>query len=170
MTPNIWHQLQVHQEPLCSPWLQEETWRTGGVLTGSLILDVDKTSTEASEVWYISSDTTSCAPGTAMSYLILGRNNLEDRWCLDRLPDIGSWWKFHRSFIMDAPIHSKTPWRYMMERWSLDRVLIKISQKLHKDAPIHLTPSWGLSWTGISSKTLKTKFMYFIWLVDYSMY
>ena len=30
--------------------LQEETWRTGGVLIGFVILDLDETYTEASEV------------------------------------------------------------------------------------------------------------------------
>ena len=33
-----------------SSMTQEETWRTGGVLTGFLILDVDETFTEASDV------------------------------------------------------------------------------------------------------------------------
>ena len=59
MIPIIWHQLQVHQEPPCPPRLQEETWRTGGVLTGFLMLDLDETFTEASEGWPLSSDTNS---------------------------------------------------------------------------------------------------------------
>ena len=64
--PIIWHQLlvhqeslQVHQEFLSLPRLQVETWRTGGVLTGFLMLDLDETFTEASEVLSLSYDTTS---------------------------------------------------------------------------------------------------------------
>ena len=59
MIPIIWHHLQVHQEPPHPPRLQEETWRTGGVLTGFLMLDLDETFTEASEWWSLSYDTTS---------------------------------------------------------------------------------------------------------------
>ena len=41
--------LQVRQEPPCPPKLQEETWRTGGILTGFLMLNLDENLTEASE-------------------------------------------------------------------------------------------------------------------------
>ena len=34
MLQPFWHHLQVSQEHPCPPRLQEETWRTGGVLTG----------------------------------------------------------------------------------------------------------------------------------------
>ena len=43
MIPIIWHHLQVYQEPPHPPRLQGETWRTGGVLTGFLMLDIDET-------------------------------------------------------------------------------------------------------------------------------
>ena len=51
--------LQVHQEPPHPPRLQGETWRTGGALTGFLLLDLDETFIEASEGRSLSSDTTS---------------------------------------------------------------------------------------------------------------
>ena len=54
MIPIIWHHLQVHQESPHPLRLQEETWRTGGVLTGFLMLDLDETFTKASEVWSLS--------------------------------------------------------------------------------------------------------------------
>ena len=57
--PIIWHHLQVHQEPSHPPRLQGETLRTGGLLTWFLILDLDETFTEASELWSLSYDTTS---------------------------------------------------------------------------------------------------------------
>ena len=50
MIPIIGHHLQVDQENAHPPRLQGETWRTGGVLTGFLMLDLDETFTEASEV------------------------------------------------------------------------------------------------------------------------
>ena len=59
MIPIIWYHLQVHQEPPCPPTLQEETWRTGGILTRFLMLDLDETFTEASERWSLISDTNS---------------------------------------------------------------------------------------------------------------
>ena len=46
MFPPIWHHLQVHQECPCPPRLQEETWRTGGVLTWFLMSDPDETFTD----------------------------------------------------------------------------------------------------------------------------
>ena len=55
--PIIWHHLQVHQESPHPPRLQEETWRTSGVLAGFLILILDENLTEASEGWSLSSDT-----------------------------------------------------------------------------------------------------------------
>ena len=44
------------------------------------------------------------------------------------------------------------------DRWSLDRVPnvgseMKISLKLHRNSPIHITPSLGPSETSMSSKT-----------------
>ena len=55
MIPIIWHNVQIHQEPPYPPRLQEETWRTGGVLTGFLMLDLEA----ASEGWSLTSDTNS---------------------------------------------------------------------------------------------------------------
>ena len=54
-----WHHLQVNQEPPCPPRLQEGTWRTGRVLTGFLMLDLDEIFTATSEGWYMSYDTIS---------------------------------------------------------------------------------------------------------------
>ena len=86
--PIIWHHLQVHQEPPHPPRLQEETWRTGGVLIGFVMLDLDETFTEASEWWSLSYDTSSKTPG----------RDLKDRWSLDKVSDVGYWWNFHRNF------------------------------------------------------------------------
>ena len=97
MIPIIWYQLHVHQEPKWPPWLQEETWRTGGVLTGFLMLDLDETFTEASERLFLMSTQTPGSSGTSVSSLTPGRD-LEDRRSLDRVPDLGCWWIFHRSF------------------------------------------------------------------------
>ena len=90
----IWHHPQVYQEPPFPPRLQEETWRTDGVLTRFLILDLDETFTEASEWWSLSYDTSSKTPG----------RDLEDWWSLDRVSDVGSWRNFLRSFWMMIPI------------------------------------------------------------------
>ena len=55
----IWHHLQVHQECPCPPRLQEETWRTGGVLTRFLMLDLDETLTDSSDGYSVLSYTIS---------------------------------------------------------------------------------------------------------------
>ena len=55
--------------------------------------------------------------------------------------------------LSGSSMSSKTPERYLEERWNLDRVF-DVLQKLHKDAPIHLTPTSDQSGTFISSKTL----------------
>ena len=55
----IWHHLQVHQECPCPPRHQEETWRTGGVLTWFLMSDLDKTFTDTSDGCSLPSDTIS---------------------------------------------------------------------------------------------------------------
>ena len=48
ISSSIWDHHQVHQEPPCPPRLQEETWRTGGVLTGFLRSKINETFREAS--------------------------------------------------------------------------------------------------------------------------
>ena len=59
MLAPIWHHLQVHQECPCPPRLQEETWRTGGVLTWFLMSDLDETFTDTSDECSLQSDTIS---------------------------------------------------------------------------------------------------------------
>ena len=49
MFPPIWHHLQFHQEFQYPPRLQEETWRTCGVLTWLLISDLDETFKDTSD-------------------------------------------------------------------------------------------------------------------------
>ena len=44
----IWDHHQVRQEPPCPPRPQEETWRTGGVLTGFLMSNIHETFRETS--------------------------------------------------------------------------------------------------------------------------
>ena len=121
---DIWHQLQVHQEPIDPPRLQGETWRTGGVLTGFLLLHLDENFTEASEWWSLSYDTSSKTPG----------RDLEERWSLDRVSDVRSWWNFHRSFWSIIPIiwhhlqvHQESPHppRLQGETWRTGGVLTR---------------------------------------------
>ena len=71
--------------------------------------------------------------GTSTSSKTPGRD-LQDRWSLDRVSDVGSWRNFHRSFWRMIPIiwqppgssgtsmSSKTLGRDMEDRWGLDRV------------------------------------------------
>ena len=59
MFPPIWHHPQVHQECPYPPRLQEETWRTGGVLTWFCMSDLDETFTETSDGCSLPSDTIS---------------------------------------------------------------------------------------------------------------
>ena len=100
MFPPIWHHLQVHQECPCPPQYQEETWSTGGVLTWYLMSDLEETFTDTLDGWSLPSETISWS----MSSWTPGRD-LEDSWSLDMVPDVRSWWNFHRSFWwMLAPI------------------------------------------------------------------
>ena len=55
----ICHQHQLHLEPPCPPKLLEKTWRKCGVLTGFLMLDLDRTFTEVSKGCTLSPDTRS---------------------------------------------------------------------------------------------------------------
>ena len=57
----IWDHHHVHQEPPRPPRPQEENWRTGGVLTGSLMSDLHETFRKASLGCSLLSETiTSC--------------------------------------------------------------------------------------------------------------
>ena len=95
---------------------------------------------------------------------------LDDRWSLDLVPDVQSWWKFHWSFQrMPLPIwhhlqvnqEPPCPPRLQEEtksRWSIDccsscSILMKLLQKLPKDASFYLTPSPCSSGTSMSFKT-----------------
>ena len=81
--PIIWHHLQVHEDSPYPPRLQEETWRTGGALTGFLLFPS-----------FSGTSTSSKTPG----------RDLEDRWSLDKVSDVRSWWNFHKSFWSMIPI------------------------------------------------------------------
>ena len=74
-----------------------------------------------------------CSSGTSTSIKTPGRD-LEDRWSLDRVCDVGSWWNLQKLLKYD-PYHmppprgssgtstsSKTPGGDLEDRWSLDRV------------------------------------------------
>ena len=144
----IWHHLQLNQEPPCPPRLQEGTWRTGRVLTGFLILDLDKIFVATSEGWYMSYDT--------ISRNLHVLETQEETWSKVESWDVGSLWNFHRcferiiSFIYPfqgppgtlrpqgwdfkegvfltgflIPLSGQlgNPGRDMEERWSLERVL-----------------------------------------------
>ena len=54
--PPIWHHLKVHQDCPCPPKLQEENWRTGGVLTWFLMSDYYETFTDSSDGCSLLSD------------------------------------------------------------------------------------------------------------------
>ena len=63
------------------------SWRTGGVFTRFLMLDLDETFSKASNGYY---DTLMTSPDpfrTSISSKTLGRD-LEDRWSLDKIPDV----------------------------------------------------------------------------------
>ena len=89
----------VHQEPPSPPRLQEETWMTGGVLTGFLMFNRSENFREAYLWLSLPSRTISCASGTSKSSKTPGRD-LNDRWSLDRVPDVQLKWKFQGSFSM----------------------------------------------------------------------
>ena len=131
---------QVFQEPPHPPRLQEETWRTGGVLTGFVMLDLNETCTEKSERWSLSYDTSSKTPG----------RDLEEMWSLDRVSDVGSWWSFHRSFWRMIPIiwhqlqvHQEPPCPPILQDenwwigWVLTRFLILVQDETFTES------SWG---------------------------
>ena len=124
MIPIIWHHLQVHQEPPCPPRLQEETWRTGGVLTGFLMLDLDETFTEASEVLSLSYDTT--------SRFIRNLHILQDSRRRLEGP-VESWQMTPPPGSSGTSTSSKTPGRDLEDRRSLDRVsaVSKFFRNLH---------------------------------------
>ena len=105
MIPTICHHLEVHQEPPHPLRLLGETWRTGGALTGFLLFPS-----------FSGTSTSSKTPG----------RDLEDRWSLDRVCDVGSWWNLHRSFWSMIPIiwhhlqvHQESPHppRLLEETW-----------------------------------------------------
>ena len=98
--------------------------------------------------------------GTSTSSKTPGRD-LEDRWSLDRVCDIGSWWNFLRSFWMMIPIiwhtlqDSREGLGGKVESWQgfWCWFLMKLSQKLLKYDPYHMTPPPGSSGISTSSKT-----------------
>ena len=130
MIPIIWYHFQVHQELPCPPTLQEETWRTGGILTRFLMLDLDETFTEASEVWSLSYDTT--------SRFIRNLNILQDSrkrlggqveswqgfWCLIFMKLSGKLLLYVHFHLRPSPgalgtsTSSKTPRRDSEDRWT----------------------------------------------------
>ena len=98
--------------------------------------------------------------GTSTSLKTPGRD-LEDRWSLDRVCDVESWWNFLSSFWMMIPIiwhilqDSRERLEGQVESWQgfYCWILMKLSQKLLKYDPYNLTPPSGSSGTSISSKT-----------------
>ena len=94
---------------------QVETWQ------GIWCWILDETFTEASEGWFLSSDTTS----RLMSSMTPGRD-LEERWNLDIVPDVRSWWNYQRHFWWMLPpiwhhlqVHQECPCspRIQEETW-----------------------------------------------------
>ena len=77
--------------------------------------------------------------GTSMSSKIPGRD-LEDRWSLDRVPDVKSWWKFPRSFQRMLPpvwqhlkVHHEPPCppRFQEETQRIGAALDRFIRSLH---------------------------------------
>ena len=134
MLPPIWHHLQVYQESPCPPRLQEETKRTGGVLTGFLMVNLDENFTESSKDCSLLSDT--------ISRFIRNLHVLQDsrkrlRGQVESWQGSWSWilMQLSQKLPMDAPSYmtpspcssgssmsSKTPGRDLVDMWSLDRV------------------------------------------------
>ena len=150
--PIIWHQLQVNQEPPCPPWLQEETWRTMKSWQGFWCWILIKLSQKLlkGDPYHLTLPPGSS--GTSMSSMTPGRD-LKDRWSLDKVSDVGSWWNFHRSFRGVIPIiwhhlqvnvlhDSRKRLGGKVESWQgfWCWIFMKLSQKLLKDDPYCLTP------------------------------
>ena len=108
---NIWHHQKSRQEPPCPPRLQEETWRTGWVLMGFLLSDLDEIFRNASLLYCLTYDTIKKSSGTSMSSKTPGRD-LEDRVSLDGLSLIRFWWNFQESFSMIISNKLQTPKHY----------------------------------------------------------
>ena len=81
----------------CHPGLQEETWRTGGVLTWFLMSDLDQSFTDTSDGCSFPSDTISRFIRNVHVLLdsrkggVLTWRDMEDRKSLDMVTDIRSW-------------------------------------------------------------------------------
>ena len=132
MIPIIWHHLQVHQDSPHPPRLQEETWRTGGALTGFLLF-----------LSFSGTSTSSKTPG----------RDLEDRWCLNKVSDFGSWWNFHRSFWSMIPfiwhhlqVHQETPCppRLQEETWRTGEILTSDNTSRSLDWVCDVGSWWNL--------------------------
>ena len=161
MIPIIWHHLHVHQEPACPPRLQEKTWRTGGILTGFLMSNLDETLAKASEGWYLSSETTSRFIRN-LHVLQDSRNRLggqveswQGSWCPIKMK------LSQNSIIVDVRMFVRTFGclyitlfvrgfvAFRQGYWSW--ILMKISQKYQKDTPSYLPPFPGSSGISMSS-------------------
>ena len=106
MLAPIWHHHKVHQE--CP-------WRTCGVLTWLLMSDLDETFTDTLDRCSLQYDTISRSIRN-VHVLLYSRKRLEDSWSFDMVPDVRSWWNFHRQlWWMFPPIwhhflfHQKCP-------------------------------------------------------------
>ena len=132
----FWHHLQVSQEHPFPPRLQEETWRTGGVLTGFFSTNHHQTCRKYSLVYFNPSNTISkCVrnihvlqdsrrtlggqeeswrPFNAPIVMKLSQNI--PRTMLDLLTPQGG--------VSGTSMSSKTPVGYLEDRLSLDALLM----------------------------------------------
>ena len=128
MFPPIWNHLQVHQECPCPPGLQEETWRTGGVLSLFLMSDLDETFTDTYDECSLPVDTIFRSIRYVHDVLD-SRKRLGgqvESWHGSRCPIMI---KLSQTLMMNDPSHlSPCP------------IMIKLSQTLMMNVPSHLSP------------------------------
>ena len=130
--PPIWHHFQVHLISPCPLILQEETWRTGGVLAEFLICYLNENFKEASKWCFLLSD--------PISRFIWNLHVLQDSmkrlrgkveswlasWCLIFMKISQKLPKNATSYLTPSPgssgtsMSSKAPGRDLEEMWSLD--------------------------------------------------
>ena len=90
LSQTLWMDVPSHLTPSpdpCPPGLQEDTRRTGGVLTWFLMSDLDKTFTDTSNGCSLPSDTISRSIRNVHVVLDFMKR-LGDRWNLDMVPDV----------------------------------------------------------------------------------
>ena len=135
----FWHHLQVSQEHPCPPRLQEETWRTEGVLTGFFSTNYRQTCRKYSLVYFNPSNIISkCLRNILVlqdSWKKLGGQ--EESWqafcqpiifkIAGNIPRYVSTLPTPSQSVSGTSLSSKTPGRNLEDRRSLDRLFVNQS-------------------------------------------